>query len=50
MQFQQGLHDLLLVAILRLDLMAVGATVLILALAVLVVRFGHLKLPYNEGE
>lgn len=33
-----------------LDLMAVGATVLILALAVLVVRFGHLKLPYSEGE
>jgi len=32
------------------ELVAVGTTVLILALAVLVVRFGHLKLPYRDCE
>jgi protein PsiE len=33
-----------------LELIAVGVTILILALAVLVVRFGHLKLPYRDCE
>jgi protein PsiE len=32
------------------ELIAIGVTVLILSLAVLVVRFGHLKLPYRDCE
>lgn len=31
-----------------LDLLAVGATILILALTVLVLHFGHVKFPYKE--
>lgn len=33
----------------RWQLLEIGITVMILTIAVLIVRYGHVKLPYNDG-